>query len=288
MTIQILHDIDPADDRNKIVGASEVACLFDQHQFITRGDKFHAVCTNEPRKAPSHSMKAGHLAENIIMSELYAGRVKGLEGCSFETYVRTRWLDDEIQLAATPDGHGFVDVDGVRKTFILERKFSNQVFNLHPDYGKLYWWWQVQAQMACAPSETLGARAVIVLLDGNLTFKHWWVERDPVAVKSIRHEVKKFWAEVAAGKCEYLGRLPTYFECRDDIQQVKDPEVDELVKTFQVRQVEQNIAKQNYVSARDALLDRLGTRGEYHTPEFKIKVAGAKGKTPTPHISEWT
>ena len=283
--IEVSEGVDPAEGRNAFVGASEVGCLFDAHPFLTRAEKYAAVCLDKSARAPTAVMSAGHLAERIVFQLLGEGQVEGLEGLDVTHYRGVRWHDKGVGLAAMPDGAAMLSTG---EAALVECKYTTLPSNLHRDYGRWHWWWQVQAQMACSPGGW-ARRAVIVMLDGRLQLRHWWVDYDAAAARSIRHEVRKFWAEVHAGRLEYRGRHPTFFEQRDDVEALDGEageRMDELCHLLELARTSEAMAKGEREMRRDAILAALGARGEWRTPRHKIVVSGPKGRTPTIRITE--
>ena len=284
--IEIVKGVSPADGRNTFIGASEVGCLFDAHPFMTRGDKFDSVCLDRRARAPTTAMQAGHMAERIVFDLLDKREVEGLEGLDVVHYTGVRWQDRAAHLAAMPDGFGVLDGG---EPVLVECKFTSSPVNLHPDYGRLYWWWQVQAQMMLCPSDREVRRAVIVLLTGDLRLLHWWVEKDGAACRAIRHEAAKFWREVDEGRLEYRGRHPAYYETRDDIEICEGETaraLDELCELYETARGREHEAKCERERRRNAILEALGARGEFHTGRYKMRVSGPEGRTPTIRITE--
>ena len=283
--IKVITGVQPHEGRNQIIGASECAFLVDLHPNLTREEKFNRVCTDAKPKAPTPAMQAGHYAEPIIFDLLSNGAVEELAGFKWTHHTDLRWHDEEHGLAAMPDGEGVAGDERV----LIEVKYSQMPTNLHRDIGREPWWWQAMCQLACAPFPV--ERAVVVMMDGYFQLRHWWVERDEPAIRTIRLKAKEFWQEVENGKCEYLGKLPSYYELRDDIQVVEGKEaelLDDLCQIYQVQVTAEKQAATIRTEHRDTLLKILGARGEWHTKRFKIKAYGAKGRTPTLSVEEWT
>lgn len=156
------------------VSASEIAALMPEgHPYLDARDVYDRVAglALGDDVLPSPAMRLGSILEPAILeaaAELYSWRVRANS---------RSLIHPSLPLVATPDGY----VLNARE--LVEIKFSGNPTGWISLPAHV--WWQVQAQMMCAP----GYRgAWVVVLAGRL--KRWYVPRNLTASRRIARAVR--------------------------------------------------------------------------------------------------
>jgi len=176
----------PLSDQNFLarvgkVSASEVAALMPEgHPYLDARDIYDRIIGLRRLDAPSPAMRLGSILEPAILAA-----AADFWGLRLRTNARTL-THDTLPLVATPDAY----VLGARE--LLEVKYSgNPTAWL---YLPAHVYWQVQAQLMCAP----GFRGVwVVVLAGRL--RRWYVPRNLTASRRIARAVRALMDAVADG-----------------------------------------------------------------------------------------
>lgn len=167
-------------DRTKFIGASEVAALFDMHNFLTPRKLYH-LKRGEIQEEDNPQMRRGRLIENAVIS-IYEEQ----HGVKLTVHQKNTPCPTVDRLAATPDT---LDENGNIKEFKTTRFFREaQPLEAHII--------QVNAQMMCLDGKKASVTYYDLVTDA---FHDFPVERNDEICKLIESAVARFWECVDNG-----------------------------------------------------------------------------------------
>jgi predicted phage-related endonuclease len=183
--------------RQLYLNASEIACLFGAHKYLTLATmvarKRDFPFTRE-KKNDSPLLRRGNALEPVAAAE-----IAKLQPTWTITKCEHQYVDRDLRIAATPD---FLVADpnrsgvGVLQIKVVASSIWRREYEDAPPLGHLL---QLSTEMMLTPDATWGALGVLVIGDFAFEAALYPVDRNDVAEDRLREAAKEFWRVFDSG-----------------------------------------------------------------------------------------
>ncbi len=236
--------------RQRYVSASTAACLFGCHPFLTVG-QLAAIKRGEVEDTAGEAAETGNVLEDVV-AQWWADRNGVTVEVPTATYVNG-------PLSASPDRL----IVGCWDTLLEVKTTSEKEGSVKP-----YWWWQVQAQMACTGAVQT---AIAVLWGGSLRLREYTVGYDEGAVGRLVEAADAFLAALDLG----MDPEPAHLEPEATTVKVGLAEA-QLVSQWRHAKGLRDEADREATEARAKIVALLGAPGL--APGSRLNVVDGDGK----------